>query len=171
MAKFLRISFTACVIIAFCFLLSGCNTAQNFNWTMYGAVIDENGYILEHLEFTVEGKLCDYTSDPDQLNIEVLTPENYPYSLPNLSNVHSSESHKNKDLPYFSCRTYAYDKINDSSIFSAFALDIEQECVIFKWGDTDSSYLVGCTNSNTDLAMVFDHFQGFLQHYANSSTP
>lgn len=171
MAKFLRISLTACVIIAFCFLLSGCDTAQNFNWTMYGAVIDENGYILEQLEFTVEGKLNDHISDPDQLNIEVLTPENYPYSLPNLSNVYISESNKNKDLPYFSCRTYAYDKINNSSIFSAFAFDIEKEYAIFKWGDTGSSYLVGCTNSNTDFAVVFDHFQGFLQYYASSPTP
>lgn len=165
-SSYLRIVLVLFVITALCLPLSGCIPTL-LNWTMYGAVMDKTGQISEHLEFTVKGTLHDHVKDNDQLSIEVLTPDHYPYCLPEVDYTHTDESGKWIDLPYFSSHTYAYDKVENDGVFSVFALDIEQGYIILKWGDT-GSYLVGCTDPDTDLTTVFAHFQEFIEFYQST---
>ncbi|MBO5323031.1 MAG: hypothetical protein J6A88_02890 [Oscillospiraceae bacterium] len=160
---YFRAVIVACIIITLCISLSGCCSIQEFNWTMYGTVFDANGQASENLQFTVEGIRKDFPQDADQLNLEVLTPDSFPYSMPNLNNVYTDESGIYTSLPYFASLAYAYDKVQNNAIFAAFALDVEHEYIILIWSDI---YLVGYTDPNTDPTAVFDHFQAFVDYYS-----
>ena len=152
-------------VLAFVLVLGVCHFVQEdkqeFNWSMYGARIQADGQVAEYLEFTAKGFMLNYDDKPSELEIEVLTPSDFPYSLPKGDYLHSDRSGID-DLPYFVGSTYAYNKVANDGTWSAFALDMEAEYAIFKW---DDSYLVGSTDPDADLTAVFDHFKEFVNIY------
>ena len=161
-STYLRIVSLSLIISLFCIPLSGCHATKKFNWTMYGALIDSNGQISERVQFTAEGTLKDYAKKADELNLQVLTPDHIPYMLPNPDNADTDGI--GISLPYFASLGYGYDKIKNEPVFSAFALDVQQEYVIFQWDGSGNTYLIGCTNPDADLTAVFAHFQAFVEH-------
>ena len=73
-------------VLAFVLVLGVCHFVQEdkqeFNWSMYGARIQADGQVAEYLEFTAKGFMLNYDDKPSELEIEVLTPSDFPYSLP-----------------------------------------------------------------------------------------
>ncbi len=131
------------------------------NWTMQGALTDPQGQVQQTLSLTVQGKIKDYPSKSDVLELDIILPESFHFSFSGAESGISS-GYRPENADYYLCSGFAYDKAENAPIFCQFGIDASQEALIIDWDDSQDLYLVAATDPEYSPDSLLAHFQVFL---------
>lgn len=162
-------------IVIVCLALVGCVVwaimglfvkTTRVDWTMHGTWITAAGEPGETVEFSVKGKVKDYSEKDDTLNLDIAFPDSFPYRDNTRDFTDISMIWRYWDVPYFACRGYSYDVQANAGTIRCYALSLEEEYMIFCWPDSDR-LMVASTDPETDPQEIMEYFKVFLEMYVH----
>lgn len=139
------------------------NSEETFVWNLNCVRMASDGTVIGELECTFEGILQHSGNEPDNLYCKLETPDDYPYSIPNINNSTTDTRTTHFDgCEYFASSIYGYSKDENAPKLCNFALDADNKYLIVRWYDT-TEYLVCFADPAADAQNVFAHFETFRQ--------
>ena len=133
-------------------------------WNMNGVFINDGGS-EEAITVTIDGKIIEDENGYYKLDANVDLPKGFRYMLGDTNVV--SMNQKYNDLPNLMLfNGYTYHAPTNSSTFTYFGLDLENESLIILFENAPRCYLVASQNTNMDSQQLLAHFKDFIDKEA-----
>ena len=133
------------------------------NWNVYGIWVESSGVHSDTVEFSVSGYIENHPAEiVDYVSIKLDFPEDFRYIFQSANPYDHSSLHKFYNVSYFGCAGYSFDKEDESSIMTLYALDPGTEFMLLRWDDGSGRILVASTDPAVKPDEIMEHFRVFI---------
>ncbi len=132
-----------------------------------GAVIDQEGNILESVTVSIDGTRTNYADQYDELSLDLNISDNYRYQILTTIQAPSvSSDSRYLLLEYDVCFGYGYDTKDNELAFFSLGLGTEPAYMILQFECESDQYLVAWGYPVTTPIDVLKYFQDYLDTFA-----
>lgn len=133
---------------------------------LLGAFIYDNGTV-KGTNLSIAGSVHTMQDETLELAIDIKPEDEFQYLFNSQDFRFISDNQKNGDLPHLIiCPCYTYNKQNNKSTTTFFALDLEMKAFIAVFRDMPNCYFVAVEGPSSDYNQLLEHFSDFTEVYS-----
>ncbi len=148
-------------------------TATPVDMELHASVVSIDGKIQETIDFSAKGRIRTNRDNQVEFDGDFDASDSFRYKFRHAPDhdpypyIHSQHPFHTEypDHGAFTSSTFFYDKATHSSTVFDFAIDVEAECLIFRWQYNASSpymYIVASADESKTPQELLDYFSWFL---------
>lgn len=131
---------------------------QDFPWSMQAVLVNDQGEVIEERTLEVEGYYFTDESDRERFHIEFWYTEDVQYDVEPF--VPGEDDPFSYVLGTGMALRFRGDKTPECFYTG---IDLENGCFIIDFNDEQDVYLMAYLAPDTDISLLWEHFQGFFE--------